>query len=283
MGKKVLLINDIAGYGKVALSAMIPVLTGLGHDVYNLPTAIVSNTLDYGLFRIQDTTPYMKDTIAVWKKLGFSFDAISTGLLANEEQVDLLMEFCSGECAAGVKIFVDPIMADNGSLYNGMTEKTVAGFRRLLKVADYAVPNYTEAAFLTERSFQHYITREELRNLIDDLRSLGAKSVAVTSLRIDNTDMVGGYDAATGTYFTIPYTKIPVFFPGTGDIFLSVLMGSILNGKSFPKATGIAMRLVREMVLRNQNNTDKFKGIMIEKCLDILMTDREKGYPATSF
>ncbi len=283
MGKKVLLINDIAGYGKVALSAMIPVLTTLGHDIYNLPTAIVSNTLDYGLFRIQDTTPYMKDTIEVWKKLGFSFDAISTGLLANEEQVDLLMDFCSGESAAGVKIFVDPIMADNGALYNGMTEKTVAGFRRLLKVADYAVPNYTEAALLTERSFQHYITREELRGLIDDLRGLGAKSVAVTSLRIDNQDMVGGYDAAAGTYFTIPYAKIPVFFPGTGDIFLSVLMGSILNGKSFPKATGIAMRLVREMVLRNQNNRDKFKGIMIEKCLDILMTDREKGYPATSF
>ncbi|MDO5150744.1 MAG: phosphomethylpyrimidine kinase, partial [Oscillospiraceae bacterium] len=27
MGKKLLLINDLAGYGKVALSAMIPVLS----------------------------------------------------------------------------------------------------------------------------------------------------------------------------------------------------------------------------------------------------------------
>lgn len=48
MDKQVLLINDLAGYGKVALSAMIPVLSHMGYNLYNLPTALVSNTLDYG-------------------------------------------------------------------------------------------------------------------------------------------------------------------------------------------------------------------------------------------
>ena len=48
MSKKLLLINDMAGYGKVALSAMIPVLSHMKYEVFNLPTAIVSNTLDYG-------------------------------------------------------------------------------------------------------------------------------------------------------------------------------------------------------------------------------------------
>ncbi|WP_019003393.1 pyridoxamine kinase [Succinimonas amylolytica] len=283
MGKKVLLINDIAGYGKVALSAMIPVLTTLGHDIYNLPTAIVSNTLDYGLFRIQDTTSYMKDTIAVWKNLGFRFDAVATGLLANGEQADLLIDFCTEQSKSGVKIFVDPIMADNGSLYNGMTDKTVAAFRRLLKVADFAVPNYTEAMLLTGREYHEEVTREELKEIIGDLRKLGAGSAVITSLRIDGLDMVGGYDADTGRYFTIPFDKVPVFFPGTGDIFLSVLMGFIMKGRSFPEATGIAMRLVREMVLRNRDNRDKFKGIMIEKCLDILMSEEPEGYQAAFF
>ena len=49
---KVLLINDIAGYGKVALSAMLPILSYKGFNLYNLPTAIVSNTLNYEKFRI---------------------------------------------------------------------------------------------------------------------------------------------------------------------------------------------------------------------------------------
>ena len=30
MSKKILLVNDLAGYGKVALSAMIPVLSHMG-------------------------------------------------------------------------------------------------------------------------------------------------------------------------------------------------------------------------------------------------------------
>ena len=41
----ILLINDMAGYGKVALSAMIPIMSNMKFQVYNLPTALVSNRL----------------------------------------------------------------------------------------------------------------------------------------------------------------------------------------------------------------------------------------------
>ena len=66
---QILLINDMAGYGKVALSVMIPVLSHLRFETFNLPTALVSNTLDYGQFDILDTTEYMENTLLVWKKL----------------------------------------------------------------------------------------------------------------------------------------------------------------------------------------------------------------------
>lgn len=66
MGKQVLLINDLAGYGKVALSVMLPLMSYMGYQIYNLPTALVSNTLDYGKFDILETTDYMKNTIKVW-------------------------------------------------------------------------------------------------------------------------------------------------------------------------------------------------------------------------
>lgn len=35
------------------------------NQVYNLPTALASNTLDYGTFDILETTGYMKNTIGV--------------------------------------------------------------------------------------------------------------------------------------------------------------------------------------------------------------------------
>ena len=70
MRKSVLLINDLPGYGRAALSLMLPVLSRMGFHVYNLPTALVSNTLDYGKFEILETTDYMKNTLLVWEELG---------------------------------------------------------------------------------------------------------------------------------------------------------------------------------------------------------------------
>ena len=81
----ILLINDMAGYGKVALSAMIPIMSNMKFQVYNLPTALVSNTLDYGKFDILETTGYMKNSMRVWDELGFAFDTIATGFLVSEE------------------------------------------------------------------------------------------------------------------------------------------------------------------------------------------------------
>ena len=54
--KQILLINDVVGYGKVGMGAMLPILSYLGIPTYSLPTALVSNTLDYGKFNIQDTS-----------------------------------------------------------------------------------------------------------------------------------------------------------------------------------------------------------------------------------
>lgn len=107
--EQVLLINDIAGYGKISLGVMIPIMSHMGFNIYNLPTAVVSNTLDYGLFDILDTTEYMKNALKVWKELGFSFDAICTGLIISEEQVKVVAKYCRRQREKGTSIFVDPI------------------------------------------------------------------------------------------------------------------------------------------------------------------------------
>lgn len=94
---KLLLINDLAGYGKVALSAMIPILSHMQYEVCSLPTALVSNTLDYGKFEILETTSYMKNTLQVWDTLGFQFDAVSTGFIVSRPQTELVRDFCRAQ------------------------------------------------------------------------------------------------------------------------------------------------------------------------------------------
>ena len=273
MSKKLLLINDMAGYGKVALSAMIPVLSHMKYEVFNLPTAIVSNTLDYGKFDILDTTDYMKNAIAVWEQLGFEFDAISTGFIVSKEQTELVTEFCKARAEKGVTIFTDPIMGDEGKLYNGITEETIDLMRELISAADYIVPNYTEAAYLTELPYKEDgVTEEEYHTMIDKLRAFGAKSIVITSAKIAGTDCrsVVGYDHKKEEYFKVDFEEIPVHFPGTGDIFSAVFIGKLMSGKDLQTATAEAMDAVKSMISKNADNVDKYKGIPLETCMEVL-------------
>lgn len=268
MSDKVLLINDLAGYGKVALSAMIPVLSHMGFDLYNLPTALVSNTLDYGKFDILETTDYMKTTISVWEELGFSFDAISTGFIVSQEQVKLVSDYCREQAEKNTKIFVDPIMGDDGKLYNGITEKTIEYMKDLCSVADYLLPNYTEAAFLAGIDIKESsLSYNEAKLILNKLRETGAKSVIVSSMNIDDQMAVMGYDAIKEKYFVLPFENIPVRFPGTGDIFSAVMMGNVLLDKSLEKSVQTAMDYVKRLIVLNKDNEDKFKGIPIEAWL----------------
>ena len=130
--KQILLINDVVGYGKVGMGAMLPILSYLGIPTYSLPTALVSNTLNYGKFNIQDTTEYIKGTLPVWKELGFSFDAICTGLMFSEEQAKLVASYCEEQGKSGTTVFVDPILGDGGQLYNGVTERQVELMREMV-------------------------------------------------------------------------------------------------------------------------------------------------------
>lgn len=241
MSKHILLVHDLAGYGKVSLSAMMPVLSHMGHHLYTLPTALVSNTLDYGKFYIQETTEYMRQSLKVWAELGFSFDVVSTGMILSAEQAALVSDFCEQSAKEGALVFVDPIMGDEGKLYNGVGEETVAHMRKMVAVADCIVPNYTEAAYLADMPYHEDMTEEEARALTIRLHEMGAKSVVVTSAKVDGENCVVGYDGTEGEFFRIPFDLIPVRFVGTGDIFAAVMLGRLVDGVPLQESTHRAM------------------------------------------
>ena len=231
--KQILLINDVVGYGKVGMGAMLPILSYLGIPTYSLPTALVSNTLDYGKFNIQDTTEYIRGTLPVWKELGFSFDAICTGLMFSEEQAKLVAGYCKEQSAQGTTVFVDPILGDGGRLYNGMTERQVELMREMVSVAHLTFPNYTEACYLTDTPIHmEGISWDEAKALLNKLRGIGCQSALITSCKIDGQNAVAGFNHYDGSYFHLEYHEIPGLFHGTGDIFSAVLIGHLLNGET---------------------------------------------------
>lgn len=276
--KQILLINDVVGYGKVGMGAMLPILSYLGIPTYSLPTALVSNTLNYGKFNIQDTTEYIKGTLPVWKKLGFSFDAICTGLMFSEEQAKLVASYCEEQGKNGTIVFVDPILGDGGQLYNGVTERQVELMREMVSVADLTFPNYTEACYLTgTRIKSGSISWEEAGDLLDKLRDMGSKSALITSCKIDGHNSVAGYNHFNDNYFHLDYHEIPGLFHGTGDIFSAVLIGHLLNGEPLKGSTRQAMDTVFRMIDRYSDTDDKNRGIPVEKCLDLLSLEDDLG------
>ena len=282
MGKRIVLFNDLPGYGKVALAAMVPLFSRMGHFPYQVPTAVVSNTLDFGKFRIQDMTDYMRDTIKVWDELGFDPDCICTGFVLSEEQVELIGDYIRSrkprmdetqKVDNGCLVMVDPIMADGGKLYNGIGMERVAAMKKLVSYSDVMVPNMTEAGFLAgicpgrERA-----SAAELRELVDGLHKLSGKSVVITSAQDSETDehLVCGYDHKSGQYFRVPFTFLPVRVAGSGDIFSTVMTGKLLNGESLEAAVREAVRVLTTLIRENQSHLDEYKGILIERYWELL-------------
>lgn len=272
--KKILLICDLAGYGKVALSALIPIFSHMKCETFNLPTAIISNTFDYGKYDILDTTAYMRNTIGIWEELGFSFDAICTGFIASEEQSRLVFDYCRRQKERGTAVFVDPVMGDKGVLYNGIGSSTVYYMKKMCSISDLILPNVTEAMFLTdfksERKcgYKTILSCEDIDRIVSCLREMGSKNIVITSANIEGSACTIVSEQGYARWKALEYNEIPVEFSGTGDLFTSLVTSKCMHGIPLENAVRSAMDTVERLIRINKDNVDKYKGLPIEQYLD---------------
>lgn len=264
--KKILVINDVPSYGVVASSANTPILRYYGNEVFVLPTGLVSNTLDYGKFNILNTLEYMKNTFQVWNQLGFKHDVICTGFILDTEQSSYILEILKESDAFKM---VDPIMGDDGKLYNGVDEKTIHANRALCQQADLIVPNFTEACFLTGMYIDKTeVSIEQAKELIDGLRKLGCKDILITSLLLDDgKHYIAGFEE---DYFFLEFDYLPIRMAGTGDMFSSVLIAELTSGASLMDATIKARDFLFKIVEMNIHTKDAYKGVNVERYLHLL-------------
>ena len=82
-----------------------------------------------------------------------------------------------------------------------------------------------------------------------------------------------GYDRDRGNYWRVDCNYVPASYPGTGDIFASVMVGALLNGDSLPMAIERATRFL-EIAIRTtfSYGSDTRYGVMLESCLGWLST-----------
>ncbi len=254
----ILIINDITGYGRVSTFAMLPVMSHYGLHPYILPTALVSNTLDYGTSEMLDTTDFMLSTTKKWDELGFSFNYIASGFITNERQVPIILDLIAKQPEPFV--FVDPIMADDGKLYPDMYPGAVECNRRLASYADIIIPNLTEAELLTGLfEGKPRLTCEEYTKLVDALHSLGPDRVIIKGCSYDDDSYFNIVsEKSDGNYTKIPFEKIDMNFIGTGDIFSAVLISEYMSNHNLIEAVRKAADFVRLVILDNLSSDDQY-------------------------
>lgn len=262
---RVLIINDVTAYGKVSSLAMVPIISAYGHHPYVLPTALVSNTMDYGSSVIVDTSQFMKESIDKWKEFGFNFPVIATGLINDENQIGILVDLIKDQSPDYV--MVDPIMADDGKLYPGMNPSAVNYYKELIALSDLTIPNLTEAILLSGKfSYKEDFTDEEYAALVQSLVELGAKNIVITGCKDSKSHFNLVYDHSRGSYEKIYYNIVPVALIGTGDVFSAAIISNIMNGLDLSAAVDAAGTLVRTIATDNMDNDDHF-DIYIEHAL----------------
>lgn len=279
--RRVAALHDLSAFGRCALTVVIPALSAMGVQVLPVPTALLStHTGGFDGYYFRDMSDSIDPIAAHWEELGIRPDAVYTGFLSGEAQCEIIERFIRRFRSADTLTLVDPVFGDDGALYSSCTEGLVERMRDLCALGDVIVPNLTEACMLCQMPYLDTaaMPSAELNTYVSELlyrlADLGAKRVAITGIVTDRRSNVAtaGLDLSAKsldkTPFSVNLHRAGGSYPGTGDLFASVLLGKLLSGAPFTAAVAAASAFVRDVIAFSEKyETPKRDGVALEPCL----------------
>ena len=271
--KKVAAIHDLSCFGRCALTVVIPTLSALGAQVIPMPTALLStHTGGFTDLYFRDLSEDMDEIAAHFDRLPLELDAIYSGFLGSEGQIDKVSAFIDRFGGEGKPVLIDPVMGDDGELYSTYTPELAEGIKRLCRKADILTPNHTEACILTGIPYESTENMsvdevEELgKRLLLKLSEYGAKKTVITGLPCGDELFIFG-NSEEGE-FCHRERLLHVGYPGTGDLFASTLLGLLLDGNGFEAAVQGAAELTTIAIEKTlAAKTPVRDGVLLESCM----------------
>ena len=227
----VLAIHDLSCFSKSSLTVALPVMEALSVETAVLPTALLSTQIDgFDDIYIRDLSGDMTAIDGRFSSLGLRFDGIYSGFLASVEQIDIVSSIIDKYATLTL---VDPVMGDDGKLYQTITEDHAAAMIRLARKADIITPNFTEASIIADIGpLPKKLDQRDIKDLVIVLRSLGPQKGAITSIPLSSGGL--GNAAWDGDEIRLfQYEDIGVSYPGSGDLFASIVFALTVKGDSF--------------------------------------------------
>ena len=271
--KRVLTIQDISCLGKCSLTVALPLISCMGIETVILPTALLSTHTMFKEFTCKDLSDQIIPIVSHWKKNEVKFDAIYTGYLGTEEEIDVVKEIIKEFKSDDTIIFIDPVMGDNGKLYPAFDKSYARKNASLCAAGDVIVPNITEACLMTGTEYRTDYDEKYIKDLLNKLIGLGTRTAVLTGVSLsDGKTGVMGYDSTAGNYFSYQNDRVNASYHGTGDIFASVTIGAIENGLNWHDAFKLAADYTAKTIRVTLDNPKKpWYGVDFEKTIPYLL------------
>ncbi len=264
---KVLTIQDISCVGQCSLTVALPIISACGIETCILPSAVLStHTAGFKNFTFRDLTSDMPSIFKHWKDEGLSFDAVYTGYLGSEKQIEYMINLAKPSLKNGGKFIVDPAFADNGKLYPAFDLQYVESMKKLVAVCDVVVPNLSEACFLCGIEYKTEYDETYIKSVVDALINLGAKSVVLTGVSYEK-GFTGIVTYENGTYSYYKHEFLPNSCHGTGDIYASAFVGALVIGKSLYESSKIAADFTVLAIKETAKSENHWYGAKFEPVL----------------
>ena len=256
--KRIITIQDISCVGRCSLTVALPIISAAGVECGVLPTAVLSTHTAFDKFTFCDLTDEIEPISKTFSDLGLDFDCIYTGYLGSFRQLALVDDFISTHKKENTLVVIDPAMADNGVLYKGFTPEFAKAMANLVRHADLVIPNLTEACFMLDVPYTEEYDEDYIKDILVRLTKLGAKCAALTGITFDNKTLGAySYDSETGKFFYYANNYLPVRYHGTGDIFASAAVGSLMRGQSVENALAVAVDYTHECIRLTMEDEDR--------------------------
>ena len=255
--RRILTIQDISCFGKCSLTVALPLLSAMGVETVILPTAMLSTHTLFKGFTCKDLSDQLIPVTEHWKKEGITFDAIYTGYLGTEEEIDTVLRIIEEFRTEKTMVFIDPAMGDNGELYPAFDEHYAKKNASLCAAADIADPNITEASYLTGIPYRENYPESYVRDMLRAMAELGTRVPVLTGVSLsEGKTGAMGYDTEKDEFFAYQNDRIPAAYHGTGDIFSSVLAGALVLGMERSDALKIAADYTALTIDRTRKNPE---------------------------
>ncbi len=283
--RRIAAIHDFSCVGRCALTVVIPTLSVMGYQTVPFPTALLSShTGGFEGLYFRDLTADMHHIAAHFDRLEMTFGSIYTGFLGSVEQISVVRDFIErfgktpDETEKAPLILVDPVMGDDGVLYSTYTKELADGMRELSTHAHVLTPNLTEACFLTDTPYRDTAKMTETEaqsfvlSLLQKLTSICQGQIVITGIGLVGGIVANAGRDADGRIFWVKRACQDISYPGTGDIFASVLLGALMQGDDFETACTRAADFIVLVISESAKiNTPVRMGVALEAHLGALL------------